>query len=190
MWHDGLSRTALPRAMRRMSKPAMSRRSTKIPWLALLALLAIACSRAPESGPVAIHWDRDVCARCKMVISDRHYAAEIRYTPPGKSSRVALFDDIGCAVQWLKDKPWRNDPKTEIWVADHRSGEWLDARKARYVRVPNTPMEYGLGAQRENTPGSLDFEQAKAHVAEVEKRFSSGAPSLERIGRPGEGGAQ
>ena len=155
--------------------------------LALGALLVAACSRAPESGPVAVHWDRDVCARCRMVISDRHYAAEIRYFPPGKASRVALFDDIGCAVRWLEKQPWRNDPKTEIWVADHRTGKWLDARKAHYVRVPNTPMEYGLGAQAESVPGSLDFAQAKAHIAEVEKRFASGAPELERIQPPAAG---
>ncbi|MCB1861306.1 MAG: hypothetical protein KDI47_06200, partial [Gammaproteobacteria bacterium] len=35
-----------------------------------------------------------------------------------------------------------------------------------------TPMEYGLGAQSDPAPEALDFEQAKAHVVEVEKRFN------------------
>ena len=134
-------------------------------------LLLAACSRDPGSGPVAVHWDRDSCERCRMVISDPHFAAEVRYFPPGKASRIALFDDLGCAMQWLKDKPWKDDPNTEIWVADHRSGHWLDARKARYVAVKSTPMDYGLGAQDTAAPVSLSLDQAAKHIEAVERRF-------------------
>jgi hypothetical protein len=34
-------------------------------------------------------------------------------------------------------------------------------------------MEYGLGAQRDPAPGALGFEQAIAHIYEVERRFSA-----------------
>jgi len=83
-----------------------------------------------------------------MVLSDRHYGAQIR-VPPGegrKWGKVYKFDDIGCAVLWMDQQPWKEGPAIEIWVADHRDGQWLDARSAYYVTGKTTPMEYGLGA--------------------------------------------
>jgi nitrous oxide reductase accessory protein NosL len=148
------------------------RRSVLI--LSLLGLLA-GCSDEPQTGPAKITWDRDACERCRMVLSDRSYAAQIR-VPPGedrKWGKVYKFDDIGCAVLWMDQQPWKEGPAIEIWVTDHRDGQWLDARAAHYVTGKTTPMEYGLGAQREPAPGTLSFEQAIAHVYEVEKRFSA-----------------
>lgn len=143
-------------------------------WLPVLFALALAgCSDDPGTGPIKPRWDRDPCERCGMVLSDRHYAAQIRYFPEGKKySRVARFDDIGCATLWLADKPWREDPRVEIWVADYRTGEWLDARKAVYVEGRVTPMAYGLGAQKGPLEGALSFEQAKQHIRAVEERFN------------------
>lgn len=141
--------------------------------LLLMAFILAACSGDPGTGPKQVRWDRDACERCRMVLSDPNHAAQIRYRPPGRQrSEVALFDDIGCAVLWLADQPWRDDPGVEIWVADRRTGEWLDARSATYVSGDVTPMAYGLGAQSEAVSGGLDFAQAKAHIRAVEKRFN------------------
>jgi copper chaperone NosL len=148
----------------------------------LLLLLLAACSGDPGSGPKEVKWDRDACERCRMVLSDRHYSAQVRVFPEGKRSKVFFFDDIGCATLWLEDKPWMDDPRTEIWVTDHRKGEWIDARTATYVKEKITPMEYGLGAQTEPAPGGLDFEQAKRHIVEVEERFTiRGVQLLDRL---------
>lgn len=139
-----------------------------------MALLLVACSSDPGSGPVEVKWDRTSCERCRMVLSDHHFAAQVRYQPEGKGrTKVAQFDDIGCAILWLQEQTWKDDPRTEIWVADLNSGEWMDARSASYVKQQRTPMEYGLGAQREAVVGALDFKQAIAHVHEVEQRFNS-----------------
>jgi nitrous oxide reductase accessory protein NosL len=145
-----------------------------------MVILLAACSNDPGSGPVDVKWDRDTCVRCRMVVSDPHFAAQIRHQPAGKRSRVEAFDDIGCAVLWLDQQDFKDDPSTEIWVADYRSGDWLDARTATYVPQNTTPMEYGLGAH----PGhdGMDFEQARAHIYDVEKRFNRhGAELLERL---------
>lgn len=140
----------------------------------LLLLLLSACSGAPDSGPVTVKWDRDTCARCSMVLSDRFHSAQVRATTePGKRSKVFMFDDIGCALIWLEDKPWRDDPQTEIWVTDQRSGAWIDARSAHYIPGKVTPMEYGLGAQSEALPEALDFAQARQRIFELEARFNS-----------------
>lgn len=141
----------------------------------LLVVLAqlTACSGKPDKGPKKINWDRDTCARCRMVLSDRKTAAEIRYFPQGKRSKVDVFDDIGCAILWLDARPsLKKDPRTEIWVIDHRTGEWIDARKATYIGGKITPMEYGLWAQSGPADGGLDFAQAERHVREVEARFN------------------
>ena len=145
--------------------------------------LLIACSEDPGTGPAEVKWDRTVCERCRMVLSDRHLAAQVSYLPEGKKrSRIVQFDDIGCAILWLEDKRWKDDPETRIWVADHRNGAWINARTASYVKDKLTPMEYGLGAQSDPAPEALDFEQAKAHVVEVEKRFNiHGVQLLDRL---------
>ena len=152
-----------------------------LPLLLLLALLG--CSGDPGTGPVEVKWDRDACERCRMVLSDRQHSAEIRYYPAGKSrSTVAKFDDIGCASLWLDEQPFRDDPRTEIWVTDHRSGDWIDARTATYVSGKLTPMEYGLGAQRDAVEGGLSFAQARERFAQVEERFNiHGVHLLERL---------
>lgn len=144
----------------------MMRLLAKIFLLGAVALFLAACSRAPETGPVEIKWDRDTCKRCSMAISDRNYAVEVR---GGPKNQVHKFDDIGCAVHWLKDQPWGNDPAAEIWVADYRSGKWLDARAAHYVAGKTTPMAYGFGASAEALPGSVGFEEARKQLLAKDK---------------------
>lgn len=156
-------------------------------FLCLLVLLIgqlTGCSGPPNSGPGEVIWDRSACERCRMVLSDHGHAAQIRVFPADKKrSRLLQFDDIGCAVIWLEDNPsWKDDPKTEIWVADRVGHGWLDARKAIYVKGDVTPMEYGLGAQASAVAGGLDFPQAMAHIIEVEKRFNlHGVDLLKRL---------
>ena len=153
-----------------------------LPWrLALLHLvsagaLAVSlagCSGDPGTGPVEVKWDRDTCVRCNMVLSDPAHSAQVRYTPvDGSRSRVHLFDDIGCALLWLGQQPWRDERGVEVWVNDHRDGAWIDARTAHYVRGRITPMQYGLGAQRDPAAGALDFARAIEHIHGVERRFN------------------
>ena len=139
--------------------------------LLLAAMLLTGCGGGdPGTGPVEVKWDRDGCERCRMVLSERHYAAQVR--DPQK--RVHLFDDLGCALIWLEDQPFKADPKTEIWVTDAADGHWIDAREAAYAREHKTPMDYGLGASENGGPDSLDFDQAREHIFTVERRFHGG----------------
>ena len=151
----------------------MLRRIFYILFFVTFSLVLSGCSGEPETGPVEVKWDQDNCERCRMMLSDRNFAAQIRYFPEAKRSRVAKFDDIGCAVLWIKDQQWNNDPKTQIWVADHSSGEWIDARKATYLRKNNSPMGYDLGAQSEADSDGLNFDQAIDHIEQVENKFNS-----------------
>jgi len=136
--------------------------------LLLLLFLMTGCSQKEETGPVEVRWDKESCARCAMAVSDRNYSAQVRGGPAGKNTRVYKFDDIGCAVIWLDKQAWKDEPRTEIWVTDYRTGNWIDAGKAHYVTGKNTPMGYGLGAQLEPAGRMLDFTAASKHIYEVE----------------------
>ena len=60
-----------------------------------LLLLLSGCKEKDSTAPGKIHWDRDMCERCKMAVSDRKFATEI--VDP-KTKKHYYFDDIGCAV--------------------------------------------------------------------------------------------
>jgi len=159
------------------------RTAVLLPLLMLLTLSGLsACSGDPGSGPVEVKWDRTICERCRMVLSDRRFAAEIRVYPEGKRSKVHFFDDIGCAVLWLEEdgQAWSDDPKTEIWTRDQRTGEWIDARTATYVEGNITPMEYGLGARAGPVAGGMDFAAAKRHIRQVEEQFNVHGQQLQQ----------
>ncbi|MEA1888928.1 MAG: nitrous oxide reductase accessory protein NosL [Pseudomonadota bacterium] len=132
-------------------------------------LLLAACSPEETSGPGEVRWDRETCTRCNMAIGDHQYAAQIRGGAAGEKSKLYKFDDIGCAVLWLSDQPWKDSQDTEIWVIDQQTGNWIDARKASYIKGKISPMNYGLGAQAEATENSLDYSQATAHIIKLEK---------------------
>lgn len=155
-------------------------RGALFPLLALLGFALTACNGDPGTGPVEVKWDRDACERCRMVLSDRHHSAQIRGGPADKRAKVYKFDDFGGAALWLEEQPWKDDPRTEFWVNDHRNGNWIEARTAYYVKGHVTPMEYGLGAQPEPTEGGLSYTEALEHVKAVEAKFN--APGIELRG--------
>ena len=138
--------------------------------LLLTSLLLAGCSGEDATGPGEVRWDRESCTHCAMAISDHYYTAQVRGGVAGQRTRLYKFDDIGCAVVWLDGQPWKGDSRTEIWVTDQLSGEWIDARLASYVTGKVTPMDYGLGAQREASPGAMDFTGAMEHIHAVDVR--------------------
>ena len=71
-------------------------------------------------------FDREVCERCKMIISDRNYVVQVVNPQDGKSY---YHDDIGCAILWFEESEisWKNE--VTIYVADVNSGKWIDAKK-------------------------------------------------------------
>ena len=128
-----------------------------------LASLLSACGDEgswPE-GMVAFKWDRDNCTRCKMSISDRRFAVQIR---GGPKNTFFKFDDIGCATTWraenLKDHPWMTEAATRFWVAefDGKGEKWLDARKAFYLGGKTSPMGYNYGAFAKPQADTIPFE--------------------------------
>lgn len=109
----------------------------------LIALAAVAaCARGPLQ-PAAIDTAHDTCANCRMVVSDLRFAAQI--VAPG--DEPLFFDDIGCLRTYLRTHT--RAPGALVFVADHRTGSWIDADRAVYRQAGDsgTPMGSRLVAE-------------------------------------------
>jgi copper chaperone NosL len=117
----------------------------------LLALAMVACAGA--QGPEELVRGRDLCAWCRMPVSDLHFAAQI--IVPGELPR--FFDDPGCFAEFVKSGRVRQSDAV-AWVADHRTGTWVRADRAVYTRVPGltTPMNHQLVAHESNASRDAD----------------------------------
>lgn len=113
-----------------------------------LIFLFTACEKKVDNGLAKIHWDRDTCERCVMVMSEKSYAVQIQ-NPTTKQK--FKFDDFGCAVLWFKEtnKNWFEE--AVIWVKDKKSQKWINARTASWTYGNITPMNYGFAAYTQNT---------------------------------------
>ena len=131
--------------------------------LSPLATLITACGDEGNwpDGMLPFKWDRDICLRCGMAISDRRFPAQIRGGPKNTAFK---FDDIGCAATWYDEKrkehPWMPDAATRFWVADFagKGDKWLDARSAYYLSGKTSPMGYNYAAFSDPQPGTLNFD--------------------------------
>ena len=129
----------------------------------LAPVLLTACGEDKDlpNGMAVFKWDRDVCTRCRMAISDHRFACQIR---GGPKDTVFKFDDIGCAATWLAEKgkeyPWMADATTRIWVAEFASAgkNWLQATAAHYVSGKTSPMGYNFAAYADKQADSISFD--------------------------------
>ena len=112
----------------------------KTAFFLITMVLAGACA-GRAAAPPAIVMDRSACSRCGMLISEKAYAAAIRF-PDGHDQ---LFDDIGCLVAAVREKPAAD---SQYWFHDGVSGEWItDAAPVFAVSSQlRTPMGGGIVA--------------------------------------------
>ena len=117
----------------------------KLLLVALSVLTFSACEKKDMSGVAKVHWDRDMCARCVMVVSDRHNTTQVRNPKTGKTY---MFDDIGCMALWFEEEHITWQESAIVWITDVDTGEWIDAKKAYYDTENITPMAYGFSAHK------------------------------------------
>ncbi len=129
-------------------------------------LFLVGCNSELETGPATMKYDRDSCERCRMLISDRFHAAQVR---GGDKNKAYKFDDIGGAVIWLEEQTWKEESKTEVWVTHHETGEWINAKEAWYVQEKHTPMNYGFSAEAVKRATAVDYSTMARAVIESEK---------------------
>jgi copper chaperone NosL len=91
-------------------------------------LLAAACG-SRQIVPATLDTTADQCGSCRMVISDPRFASQV--VAPYQEPR--FFDDMGCLSAYLATAAL---PKhAVVYVADHRTKEWVRADAAVYTRV-------------------------------------------------------
>jgi copper chaperone NosL len=132
--------------------------------LALAAAVAVtaACGQAALQ-PAELDTRNEQCRFCNMVVSTRVTASQV--VAPGEEPR--FFDDLGCLASWLKDNQLPTD--SAVFVADHRTGEWVPAASAVYSRVEtvDTPMGSHLLAHASETSRTADQPAAGGTVLSV-----------------------
>jgi len=129
------------------------------------------CKERSKTDVAEVHWDRDMCARCVMVVSDRKNTTQVRDPKNGKKY---MFDDIGCAILWFKEEKIEWSNQAIIWVTDLTTGEWIDARTAFYDTENITPMAYGFSAHKTKSnikkgQEIIDFEELRRRVIKIGK---------------------
>ncbi len=118
----------------------------------LLRLLAGWASALPD-GPQPVAWDRTVCARCRMLVSEPAFAAQLQ-TLEGE---VLAFDDPGCLLLHLHEV---RPAVHAVYLRHHQHDRWLSREEAAFVDHGPSPMGYDLGAVERERPGALSFERA------------------------------
>ncbi|MBL8608330.1 MAG: twin-arginine translocation signal domain-containing protein [Myxococcales bacterium] len=120
-------------------------------FLGALAALAAVGACAKADTPADPVWGKEPCAHCRMLVSDKRYAAQAAIDGERK-----YFDDVGCLVLWAKEHR-----AERTWVRDSASGAWVSAESARFQGGARTPMDYGFEARSD---GSVGFAEVREKV--------------------------
>jgi copper chaperone NosL len=121
-----------------------------------LLLFWTACG-SPSYAPVALSAE-DMCAFCKMALSEKQYAAEFII----KDGEAFKFDDLGCLVNYIASK--KNQAEiAAFYVMDYETQQWVKAETAFFVKSDrfHTPMSGGIIAYQD---------RAKAEAAAAAKQ--------------------
>jgi len=147
--------------------------AVKLLLLSLLLLSFNGCEKKKITTELhEVHWDRDMCERCKMVTSDRHHAVQVINPQDGKAY---MFDDIGCTLLWFEDEKIAWKEKAKIWITDVDTKKWIDARRAYYDSDNITPMAYGFAAHvsKEHLNNPIAYTVLFKKVLEIEQKNNS-----------------
>lgn len=137
----------------------------------LLSLVLVSCDGEPR--PEDLVKGRDLCASCRMPVSDLRFAAQI--TAPGELAR--FFDDPGCLGEFVRTGELK-EKEAVAWVADHRTGTWVRADRAIYTRVPGltTPMNHKLVAHENEASRDSDPDARDGQPVSLQEVFGPKGP--------------
>ncbi|OFW45936.1 MAG: hypothetical protein A3J29_21340 [Acidobacteria bacterium RIFCSPLOWO2_12_FULL_67_14b] len=108
-------------------------------WMVVGSMCAVASCAAGPPGPAELALGQDACGSCRMTIVSGRTAAQI--VAPGEEPQ--FFDELGCLRDRLRAAPL--PAGAVIYVADHRTQAWVDARTALFTQTQTpTPMASGL----------------------------------------------
>jgi copper chaperone NosL len=126
----------------------MRNKPTLWAWCLIVGVAVFANCQKRTVEPVAIAAE-DMCSYCKMVISEKQYAAELI----DSEGQAFKFDDIGCMLNFVK-KGSVSISASSFFVMDFDERQWIKADDAYYVRSSDltTPMNGGIIAFKDRSP--------------------------------------
>jgi len=138
----------------------------------LTALWSGACAR--QAVPADLDTANTACAYCRMAASNVHFAAQI--AAPG--AEPIFFDDIGCLRDYLTQSRMSLPEQAVAFVADHRTGAWVRAASAVYLRPARlrTPMGGGIIAHAGDDSRRQDPDAAGGAEISVTQVFGASGP--------------
>lgn len=143
--------------------------------LAALALVSLASCDAkkpwpPEPSEIAL--GEESCAMCSMIVSDDHFAAQVKT----REGTLSVFDDLGCLL--VKAGPSRPDP-AGVFVRAFDGSGWVRGDRATVVRSPDfhSPMGFGFASFASRDAAEAEARRhAGATVVSLDSLLREGAP--------------
>jgi copper chaperone NosL len=141
-----------------------------------VVMATTACSRG-LLAPAPLDTRNDPCAECRMTVSAARFASQI--VAPGEEPR--FFDDLGCLATHVRNRPPLPSGAV-VYVADHRTREWVVAASAVFTRVAGLDTPMGSQVVAHASAASRDADPAAAGGEPIDPRvyFSARLPG----GRP------
>lgn len=99
------------------------------------------------------------CPECHMYIVGKKHTAQIIT----QDSKTHFFDDIGCAILWMRDQKIKPQTIT-MWAYSNDTNRYINAFKASYSIIDETPMHYGFGAYEHPKEGFIDFDEMRLRM--------------------------
>ena len=96
------------------------------------------------------------CPQCAMYLVGKQHSVQLI----DESKKTYFFDDIGCAILWLKDQKKELKGMT-LWVYSLDTKRYIDGLRAHYLLGEETPMHYGFGAYENQHENTLGFEEMR-----------------------------
>lgn len=124
-------------------------------------VLGAGCGRG-EVAPEPLAVGQEACAFCRMTVSQPEFAAQL--VVPGELPK--FFDDLGCLQAYLTS----TTPGPEggvVFVADHRTRDWVQAEAAVFTRVAGLATPMGSHMVAHATAASRDADAEAAGGAAV-----------------------
>lgn len=115
----------------------------------ILTFLALSCQEI-KLEPTEPVWEREGCAHCRMVLSEKRFAVQ-RILNSGEKH---FYDDINCA---LKHNHLDNEGK--LFVRPYGDEKWVSAEEVNYQSGLRTPMNSGFGALK--TGGDTSYQELR-----------------------------
>ena len=132
----------------------------------MIGLLIAGCG-SQNNGIPRIRYGEETCDRCRMIISEKRFAAAYRT----ESGALRKFDDLGCAALHQKEQ---GEMAAQFWGVDYEETDWLDVKQAFLVHSSEllTPMGYGIAVLPTVEKATALAEKIDGQIVQFDQLYS------------------